>query len=104
MTVPFTLLNAPRTVEIARCFTENCAAVCAGSSCQVVVAAVAGNDKSAARPVASAKRVRDWTMVFSPLIFRSLSEIRQLSKLSGSRTGLRSRGRIFLQDLIEQFD
>src|SRR5580704_12090008 len=68
MTVPFTLLKPPRTVEIARCFTENCAAVCIGSICQVVEAAEAGSVINAARPVASAKRAREWPMFVSPLI------------------------------------
>src|SRR5580765_3972237 len=35
VTEPVTLENAPRTVETPRCFTENCAAVCLGSICQV---------------------------------------------------------------------
>src|SRR5713101_5181355 len=33
-TSPLTLVNVPRTVEIPRCRTENCAAECAGSRCQ----------------------------------------------------------------------
>ena len=63
LTVPFTLLNPPRTVEIARCRTENCAAECIGSICQVEVAAGAGSEKMAARPAVSAIRAREWPMV-----------------------------------------
>src|SRR5450432_1377257 len=46
---PLTLVKAPRTVDTARCRTENCAAVCMGSICQVPVcaAAEAANDKAA---------------------------------------------------------
>jgi hypothetical protein len=40
----------------------------------------------------------------SPMIVRSVFENIDFFKLSASRTGLRSRGRIFLQDFIEQFD
>jgi len=42
--------GSPRTVEIARCRTANCADECAGSSCQAEVAAEAGSERSAARP------------------------------------------------------
>src|SRR5271155_5088619 len=62
LTVPVTLLNPPRTVEIARWRMENCAAECAGSICQVEVAAGAGSEQRAASPAATAMRARVWPM------------------------------------------
>src|SRR5579863_1411783 len=58
-------LNSPRTVEIIRCFTAKLAAVCAGSICQVVVAAAAGNAKAAARVALSVILESNWPMWFS---------------------------------------
>src|SRR5580704_11817148 len=48
---PFTLVNAPRTVDTARWRTENCAAVWLGSICQVpaCAAAVAAKSREAMR-------------------------------------------------------
>src|SRR6185312_14578318 len=84
ITVPFTLLKPPRTVEIARCFTENCAAVCAGSICHVVVAAETGSVINAARPAASVKRVRDWPIVLSPLFFSFEIRFRQTLRFTNT--------------------
>src|SRR5450432_2523169 len=46
---PLTLVNAPRTVDTARCRTENCAEVWLGSIVQfpACAAAVAANDRAA---------------------------------------------------------
>src|SRR5258708_34351043 len=48
-TEPVTLLNAPRTGEMAKWRTENCADECAGSIFHSVVPAAAGSDGTAAR-------------------------------------------------------
>src|SRR5439155_26983867 len=46
-TVPLAFSNWPRTVEIPKCFTENCAAVWLGSICQVCGSAKQNDDKAA---------------------------------------------------------
>src|SRR5438874_11060349 len=45
LTVPLAFSNWPRTVEIPKCFTENCAAVWLGSICQVCGSAMQIEDK-----------------------------------------------------------
>jgi uncharacterized membrane protein len=47
--VPLTLLKAPRTVEMARCRTENCAALCCGSIFHSVVAAKPGTEMNSVK-------------------------------------------------------
>lgn len=58
-TLPLTLVNAPRTVEIPRWRTENCAAVCLGSICQVSCAA-ADRGSSKAMAMTNADSVRNF--------------------------------------------
>src|SRR5437016_4003726 len=62
-TVPLTFLNSPRTVEIIMCFTANCAAVCAGSICHVVVAAVACSVIAAVKITALTNFLIAWPIV-----------------------------------------
>ena len=50
VTVPVVFSNWPRTVEIPKCFTENCAAVWLGSICQVCGSAKQNDDKAANTP------------------------------------------------------
>src|ERR1700681_2420914 len=66
-TEPFTLVKAPRTVEIARCLTANCAAECAGSICHVEVAAAAGRERAAASPAVTAIREKIWPIGLASL-------------------------------------
>jgi len=54
LTMPVTPWNSPRTVEIIRCLTANCAEACCGSICHEVGTAAAGKDKTAASPAAAA--------------------------------------------------
>src|SRR6266705_5421313 len=61
--VPVTLWNSPRTVEIIRCFTANCAEVCCGSIRQLELADNAGSDRTAASPAAAAIRDRECPML-----------------------------------------
>src|SRR5713226_4251581 len=63
-TVPLTFVNAPRTVEIARWRTANCAAEWFGSICQVEVAVPAGSESAAANAVTEIARVRNWPIIF----------------------------------------
>src|SRR6266404_4206881 len=63
-TIPVMPLNCPRTVAIIMCLTENPAAVCAGSICQVVVAAGAGTANAATRVAARASLDNDWSILF----------------------------------------
>ena len=55
-----------RTVEISRCFTANCAAVCAGSICQVEVAAAAGKE-AASESTATTKAVKNVRRNIGPI-------------------------------------
>src|SRR6266850_553096 len=85
MTEPVTLLKAPRTVEMARWRTENCAEECAGSICQLELAAAAGSERVAARPAVRAIREKMfpicvpllWLIAFLKLVPRD-----QLLKLA----------------------
>src|SRR5882757_1681961 len=63
LTVPVTPLNCPRTVAIIMCLTENPAAVCAGSICQVVVAAGDGTAKDAASVAAREDFASNWPIL-----------------------------------------
>src|SRR6476660_4004420 len=67
--VPATPLNCPRTVEIIMCFTEKPAAVCAGSICQVVVAADAEKVSAAESAVPRVILESRWPMEFSFSVF-----------------------------------
>src|ERR1700730_18150986 len=58
-TLPLTLVNAPRTVEIPRWRTENCAAECLGSICHASCAA-ADSVRSNATTITSADTVRNF--------------------------------------------
>src|SRR5690242_1576489 len=64
-TVPVTLLKAPRTVEMAKWRTENCADECCGSIFHSAVAAPAGSERAATSPAVTAIRDRWWPMFFS---------------------------------------
>jgi len=57
-TVPLTFVNAPRTVEIARWRTANCAAEWFGSICHVEGAAAAGSESATASVAAEIARGR----------------------------------------------
>src|SRR5437588_11655196 len=63
-TVPFTLLNDPRTVEIPKWRTENCGLEWLGSICHVPVCAAAEMAKQAAMVMAvSARRMSVFSYV-----------------------------------------
>src|SRR5271166_2177661 len=53
---PVTFVNAPRTVDTPRCFTENCAAEWLGSICQVPAWAAAATDNARAVTITSTDR------------------------------------------------
>src|SRR5580658_792178 len=115
-TVPLRLVNAPRTVEMARCLTANCAAECAGSICQVVVAAAAGSERAAARPAAIAMREKTWPMsvasfkcyVFAKLKSTAFIPVRErglpLTARRGSLSVQRAGGRTDACEAREQAD
>src|SRR5580704_14634403 len=87
-TEPFTLVNAPRTVEIIKCLTANCADECAGSICQVEVAAEAGRERAAASPAVTAMREKSWPMGVASLSDRCVyAELK-----SGAFIPVRDRG------------
>src|ERR1700722_2358118 len=58
--LPLTLVNAPRTVETPRCFTENWAEECAGSNCQVFVCATVDAVKARAAIGIASRSMAIW--------------------------------------------
>src|SRR5260370_36715726 len=90
-TLALTLLNQPRTVEIPRWRTENCAAVCLGSICHVPLSlsfsfscATVGNIRSWAIRITSAETARNFKGEFS--WNRFVRKQFQFNKQQGRRT------------------